>query len=151
MLLFCCQCEEKLADKIVEKMKEDCEAKEDDLEAIRDLFDNIEAVCELKGFQIEIPTDDNCQTTVITGTTSTPMPTTIKTRKPTTNQSPKPTTTQTPKPTTTQTPKPPTTQPTTQTTSCVVPKPCDAMKMSPFLEVCWGTQSWAIIQLLSHY
>ena len=60
------QCAEKLADQIVEQMKADCVEleEENDLDGIKHLFDNIEAVCEMKGFEIviEIP-HSMCTTT----------------------------------------------------------------------------------------
>jgi hypothetical protein len=121
MFLFCFQCEGKLADRIVAKMKEDCEAKKDDLAAVRDLFDNIELVCAAKGIDIEIhiPTGDVCPTTTLPSTTTT-TPTTTTTTTPTTTT----TTTTTPPPTT--------------TTTCleIPPNPCDALETVPFTDVC---------------
>lgn len=53
-------CEENLAPEIVDQMKKDCENLVGNLDAIRDLFDNIEAVCAAKGIDIEIPIIDIC-------------------------------------------------------------------------------------------
>ena len=48
-----------MASEIVARMKQDCKDLDGDLAAIRDLFDNIEAVCEAKGVSItiDIPSD----------------------------------------------------------------------------------------------
>ena len=53
-------CEGQLAEEIVDQMKTDCENMNDDMEAIRDLLDNIEAVCAAKGVQTTIEIPDAC-------------------------------------------------------------------------------------------
>jgi hypothetical protein len=75
-MFFCFQCEVKLADQIVKKMKEDCEARKNDSDAVQDLFDNIELICKEKGYDIEIviPTEIICPTTTEITTTPTTTP-----------------------------------------------------------------------------
>ena len=100
-------------------MKEDCEAKAGDEDAIRDLFDNIEAVCKEKKFDIDLEISSGvCTTTGTTTETTTPEPTTTETTTQTT----------TPEPTTTVITE------TTQTTTCIISDPCGALEIAPFTE-----------------
>ena len=47
-------CEGNLAPEIVDQMKKDCEKLDGDLDAIRDLFNNIEVVCAAKGVNVTL-------------------------------------------------------------------------------------------------
>ena len=127
-------------------MKDDCEAKAGDENAIRDLFDNIEAVCEVKGFDIVLEiTSGVCTTTGTTTETTTTEPTTTETTTQTTTTEPTTTETTTTEPTTTETTttEPTTTEITTQTTTCIISDPCGALEIAPFTEAsissCCGT------------
>ena len=112
-------------------MKEDCEAKAGDEDAIRDLFDNIEAVCEEKGFDIDLEISSGvCTTTGTTTETTTTEPTTTETTTQTTTTEPTTTETTTPEPTTTVI----TTEITSQTTTCIISDPCGALEIAPFTE-----------------
>jgi len=98
-------------------MKEDCDNMNNDEDAIRELFDNIEKVCKMKGFEIEIiiPPGQQCSSTETTTTSTTTSTTTTS-------------------PTTTK-------ETTTQTTSCVEGgELCDALTMAPFTDVSYSFQ-----------